>query len=46
MKFSATPIKCIYDTEGFKVYACNVDIIQYPNIKVNNYFFTIITIIN
>lgn len=37
MKFSATPIKCIYDTEGFKVYACNVDKSQYPSIQTNNY---------
>ena len=37
MKFCCTPIKVIYNTEGFKVYACNIDSIKFLDVKRNNY---------
>jgi exodeoxyribonuclease V alpha subunit len=37
MKFQATPIRCIYNTEDFKVYACDIDAVKYPDIKINSY---------
>lgn len=37
IKFEVTPIKCVYDSENFRVYGCTVDSIKYPEIKLNNF---------
>lgn len=37
MKFEATPIRCVYNSENFKVYACDIDKGKYPDIKVNGW---------
>ena len=38
MRFEATPIRCIYNSENYKIYACDIDTAKYKNIKLNQYF--------
>lgn len=37
IEFKATPIKCLYNSENYKIYACAVNRYAYPQIKVNKY---------
>lgn len=37
VEFKATPIKCLFSSETFKIYACNIDSFTYPQIKVGKY---------
>lgn len=37
VKFDCTPIKCIYNTEDYKIYACNIDKNKYKTVKCNTY---------
>ena len=36
-EFKATPIKCLYNSEDYKIYACTIDGFNYPQIKVSKY---------
>ena len=38
VKFECTPQRCIYNSENYKIYACDVDTVKYPNIKLNQYY--------
>ena len=38
VKFEATPIRCVYNSENYKIYACDIDTLKYSNIKLNQYF--------
>lgn len=37
VEFEATPEKCLYDSENFKIYGCCVDTDTYPEIKLGKY---------
>ncbi len=37
VEFKATPIKCLFSSENFKIYACSIDSFTYPQIKVGKY---------
>lgn len=36
-EFKATPIKCLYNSEDYKIYACTINGFTYPQIKVSKY---------
>lgn len=36
-EFEAVPVRCVYETEDFKIYGCQVDTTKYPTIKHNKY---------
>lgn len=36
-EFKATPIKCLYNSEDYKIYACTINGFAYPQIKVSKY---------
>lgn len=36
-EFKATPTKCLFNSENFKIYACMIDSFKYPEIKVGAY---------
>lgn len=36
-EFKATPIKCLFNSDSFKIYACTIDSLTYPQIKVGKY---------
>ena len=38
IKFECTPIRVVYSSENYKIYACDVDTFKYPNIKLNKYY--------
>lgn len=38
VKFECTPQKCIYSSENYSIYACDVDTNKYQDIKRNNYY--------
>lgn len=38
VKFEATPIRCVFSAENYKIYACDIDTSKYKNIKLNQYF--------
>ena len=38
IKFEATPVKCIFSAENYKIYACDIDRHKFPDVKLNNYF--------
>ena len=38
VKFECTPQKCIFSSENYKIYACDVDTNKYQDIKRNNYY--------
>jgi exodeoxyribonuclease V alpha subunit len=38
IKFECTPIRVVYSSENYKIYACDVDTIKYPHIKLNKWF--------
>lgn len=37
VEFRATPIRPLYNGDNFKIYACEIDAVKYPHIKLNNY---------
>ena len=37
IEFTATPTRCVYNAENFKIYGCTVDIFKFPNLKYNKY---------
>lgn len=37
IEFKATPVKCLYNSENFKIYGCTVDSFKYPDVKINSY---------
>lgn len=37
VEFKATPIKCLYNSENFKIYSCETNSLIYPDIIVNKY---------
>ena len=41
-EFKATPIKCLYNSEDYKIYACTINGFTYPQIKVSKYGTVII----
>ena len=36
-EFKAIPIRCLYNSENFKIYGCTIDSFKYPNIAVSKY---------
>jgi exodeoxyribonuclease V alpha subunit len=38
VRFECTPQRCIYNSENYKIYACDVDTVKYPSIKLNQYY--------
>lgn len=36
-EFKATPIRCLYNSENFKIYGCTIDSFKYPDIAVSKY---------
>lgn len=36
-EFKATPIKCLYNSEDYKIYACTINGFTYPQIKASKY---------
>ena len=38
IKFEATPVKCIFNAENYKIYACDIDKQKFPDVQLNNYF--------
>ena len=36
-EFKAIPIKCLYNSEDYKIYACTINGFTYPQIKVSKY---------
>lgn len=36
-EFKATPTKCLFNSDSFKIYACTIDSLTYPQIKVGKY---------
>lgn len=36
-EFKATPVKCLFNSENFKIYGCKVDSFKYPDVKINSY---------
>ena len=38
VKFECTPIRCIYNAENYKIYACDIDTNKYSHIKLNKWF--------
>lgn len=38
IKFEATPVKCIFNAENYKIYACDIDRHKFPDVKLNNYY--------
>ena len=38
VKFECTPIRCLYNSENYKIYACDIDSSKYKDIKLNKYF--------
>ena len=38
VKFECTPIRCVYNSENYKIYACDIDSSKYKDIKLNKYF--------
>lgn len=37
IEFTATPTRCVYNAENFKIYGATVDIFKFPNLKYNKY---------
>ena len=37
MRFEATPTFCVYSSENYKIYACDIDKSKYPDVKLNQY---------
>lgn len=37
IEFRATPVKCLFNSENFKIYGCVVDSFKYPDVKINSY---------
>lgn len=37
IEFTATPTRCVYNADNFKIYGCTVDIFKFPNLKYNKY---------
>lgn len=37
IEFKATPVKCLFNSENFKIYGCTVDSFKYPDVKINSY---------
>lgn len=37
IKFEVTPIHCIYGSDKYKIYACDIDRAKYPDVKLNQY---------
>lgn len=34
VEFRATPVRCVYSSDGFKVYGCSIDKKKYPYIAM------------
>ena len=37
IEFKATPVRCLFNSENFKIYGCVVDSFKYPDVKINSY---------
>ena len=37
IEFKATPVRCLFNSENFKIYGCTVDSLKYPNVKINSF---------
>ena len=37
IEFIATPVRCLFNSENFKIYGCTVDSFKYPNVKINSF---------
>lgn len=37
IEFKATPVRCLFNSENFKIYGCAVDSFKYPGVKINSY---------
>lgn len=38
VKFEATPVRCVFSAENYRIYACDIDTLKYKDIKLNKYF--------
>ena len=43
IEFKGTIIKCVYNSEDYKVYALEINKTEYPNIELNQYGNVVIT---
>ena len=37
IEFKAAPVRCLFNSENFKIYGCVVDSFKYPDVKINSY---------
>ena len=44
VKFNCKIVKCMYNSENYKIYATDVDKKEFPNIKHNKYDLSLIHI--